>query len=208
MELVLRCHFPIYMFLRFGKAAWDCVARQYYILCAIYYVLSNLSFLHKISSEIRFSRPSSGYLLFYRSILKLCRFLSRVASLLNNSRIRLYFLTLTLFIKPVSHCVSVQLPRGFNLVRALSMPCSGLQESGVQSSANDESIIGNRLRYRLDLTINYCQRSLNYVVKWFHFVRTFFWTNFWTILSEGRTLVLREGWDAVYHHWGRGGSRL
>ena len=80
------------------------------------------------------------------------------------------------------------------------MPCSGLQESGVQSSANDESIIGNRLRYRLDLTINYCQRSLNYVVKWFHFLRTFFWTNFWTILSEGRTLVLREGWDAVYHH--------
>ena len=34
---------------------------------------------------------------------------------------------------------------------------------------------------------------------------TNFWTIFFTILSGGGGEVLREGWDAVYQYWGRGG---
>ena len=39
VRVSLRCHFPVCMFLRFGKAGWDCVTKGNIFICTHYFFL-------------------------------------------------------------------------------------------------------------------------------------------------------------------------
>ena len=70
-------HFPICMFLRFGKAGWDCVKKGYIFMCARYFFFVfkyTVSPAAKKKTEIRFSKPYSRYSLFFKRIRNSVRF--------------------------------------------------------------------------------------------------------------------------------------
>ena len=80
-------HFPICMFLRFGKAGWDCVKKGYIFMCARYfffvfkYTVSPAA--KKKKTEIRFSKPYSRYSLFFKRIRNSVRFFYQTLSVTN-----------------------------------------------------------------------------------------------------------------------------
>ena len=68
-------HFPICMFLRFGKAGWDCVTKGNIFMCARYsFFFKYQSLPQNITPEIRFSKPYSRYSLFFKHIWNSVRF--------------------------------------------------------------------------------------------------------------------------------------
>ena len=80
-------HFPICMFLRFGKAGWDCVKKGYIFMCARYFFfrlqVHRLSRSKKKKTEIRFSKPYSRYSLFFKRIRNSVRFFYQTLSVTN-----------------------------------------------------------------------------------------------------------------------------
>ena len=72
----IRCHFPISIFLRLGKAVWYCVTKGNIFFFALLCLFSWDLFLSlKSTSKRCFSKNSFGYPLFFRRVLKLCMFL-------------------------------------------------------------------------------------------------------------------------------------
>ena len=76
---LIRCHFPISIFLTLGKAGWYCVIKgNIFFLCAFVYVFKGPFSSLKLTSKRCFSKNSFGYPLFFRRVLKLCMFLLNV----------------------------------------------------------------------------------------------------------------------------------
>ena len=80
VRVSLRCHFPVCMFLRFGKAGWDCVTKGNIFICTHYFffVFKYQSLPQRTTPEIRFSKPYSRYSLFFKHIWNSVRFLLNV----------------------------------------------------------------------------------------------------------------------------------
>ena len=66
------------MFLRFGKAGWDCVTEGNIFMCSRYFFFNYQSLLQNITPKIRLSKPYFRYSIFFKHIWNSVRFLINV----------------------------------------------------------------------------------------------------------------------------------